>query len=150
MANGSASTGVAELDHALDGLYWGDNVVWVWEVGQIAFQGFFYDAIARLPDRQAAQSQRRAHGLGPPAARRRRGGDAGLPRLIAAISGDRASVHPQGHRARRGGQRAGPVIIGPGRPVLRRGETLLATRRGIDGWRNAGDSDAQCLWVLRD
>jgi len=42
------------------------------------------------------------------------------------------------------------VIVGPGRPVLRRGETLLATRRGIDGWRNAGDSDAQCLWVLRD
>ena len=24
----TASTGVAELDHALGGLYWGDNVVW--------------------------------------------------------------------------------------------------------------------------
>ena len=47
MANESASTGVAELDRALDGLYWGDNVVWVWEVGELAVQGFFYDAIAR-------------------------------------------------------------------------------------------------------
>jgi transcriptional regulator with XRE-family HTH domain len=42
------------------------------------------------------------------------------------------------------------VLIGSGRPVLRRGETLLASRRGIDGWRNVGESDAQCLWVLRD
>jgi transcriptional regulator with XRE-family HTH domain len=47
MANESASTGVAELDRALDGLYWGDNVVWVWEAGELASQGFFYDAIAR-------------------------------------------------------------------------------------------------------
>jgi hypothetical protein len=37
-----------------------------------------------------------------------------------------------------------------GRPVLRRGETLPAIRRGIGGWRNAGGSDAQCLWVPRD
>jgi transcriptional regulator with XRE-family HTH domain len=42
------------------------------------------------------------------------------------------------------------VLLGSGRPVLRRGETLLASRRGIDAWRNVGDSDAQCLWVLRD
>ena len=42
------------------------------------------------------------------------------------------------------------VLLVSGRPVLRRGETLLASRRGIDGWRNVGDSDAQCLWVLRD
>src|SRR5216684_129006 len=42
------------------------------------------------------------------------------------------------------------VLLGSGRPVLRRGETLLATRRGIDAWRNVGESDAQCLWVLRD
>ena len=28
MANESTGTGVAELDRALDGLYWGDNVVW--------------------------------------------------------------------------------------------------------------------------
>ena len=42
------------------------------------------------------------------------------------------------------------VLLGSGRPVLRRGETLLATRRGIDGWRNVGESEAQCLWVLRD
>ena len=42
------------------------------------------------------------------------------------------------------------VLVGSGRPVLRRGETLLASRRGIDAWRNVGDGDAQCLWVLRD
>src|SRR5215831_11306486 len=42
------------------------------------------------------------------------------------------------------------VLLVSGRPVLRRGETLLASRRGIDGWRNMGESDAQCLWVLRD
>jgi len=42
------------------------------------------------------------------------------------------------------------VLLSSGRPVLRRGETLLASRRGIDGWRNMGESDAQCLWVLRD
>jgi hypothetical protein len=65
MANETASTGVAELDRALDGVYRGDNVV-------------------------------------------------------------------------------------PGQPVLRRGERLPAIRRGIDGWGNAGGSDAQCLWVLRD
>jgi transcriptional regulator with XRE-family HTH domain len=42
------------------------------------------------------------------------------------------------------------VLVGSGRPVLRRGETLLASRRRIDGWRNVGDADAHCLWVLRD
>jgi hypothetical protein len=42
------------------------------------------------------------------------------------------------------------VMLVSGRPVLRRGETLLASRRGIDAWRNVGESDAQCLWVLRD
>jgi hypothetical protein len=42
------------------------------------------------------------------------------------------------------------VLLGSGGPILRRGETLLATRRGIDAWRNVGDSDAQCLWVRRD
>jgi transcriptional regulator with XRE-family HTH domain len=47
MANESAGTGVAELDRALDGLYWGDNVVWVWEVGDTSSQGIFYDAIAQ-------------------------------------------------------------------------------------------------------
>ena len=42
------------------------------------------------------------------------------------------------------------ILLSSGRPVLRRGETLLASRRGIDGWRNVGDTDAQCIWVLRD
>jgi len=50
MANDSASTGVAELDRALDGLYWGDNVVWVWESGELSSQGIFYDAIAQCRD----------------------------------------------------------------------------------------------------
>src|ERR1700730_17556729 len=47
MANESAGTGIAELDRALGGLYWGDNVVWVWEGGELSSQGLFYDAIAR-------------------------------------------------------------------------------------------------------
>jgi len=42
------------------------------------------------------------------------------------------------------------VLLSSGRPILRRGETLLASRRGIDGWRNMGEGDAQCLWILRD
>jgi transcriptional regulator with XRE-family HTH domain len=42
------------------------------------------------------------------------------------------------------------VLVGSGRPVLRRSETLLASRRGIDAWRNVGETEAQCLWVLRD
>jgi hypothetical protein len=50
MANETASTGVAELDRALDGLYWGDNVVWVWESGELSSQGLFYDAIAQRHD----------------------------------------------------------------------------------------------------
>src|SRR5499425_3666228 len=49
MANESTGTGVAELDRALDGLYWGDNVVWVWE-GSESHQRMFYDAIARRRD----------------------------------------------------------------------------------------------------
>ena len=49
MANESAGTGVAELDRALDGLYWGDNVVWVWE-GSEPPQQLFYDAIAQRRD----------------------------------------------------------------------------------------------------
>ena len=47
MADDSAGTGLAELDRALGGLYWGDNVVWVWEGGQPSAQALFYDAIAR-------------------------------------------------------------------------------------------------------
>jgi len=31
----------------LGGLYWGDNVVWVWESSELPAQGLFYDAIAR-------------------------------------------------------------------------------------------------------
>src|SRR6202023_1521320 len=45
----STGTGVAELDRALDGLYWGDNVVWVWE-GNEPHQQLFYDAIAQRRD----------------------------------------------------------------------------------------------------
>jgi hypothetical protein len=47
MADDSAGTGLAELDRALGGLYWGDNVVWVWEGGGHTSQGLFYDAIAQ-------------------------------------------------------------------------------------------------------
>jgi hypothetical protein len=50
MADESAGSGVAELDRALGGLYWGDNVVWVWEGGEHPSQELFYDAIARHRD----------------------------------------------------------------------------------------------------
>src|SRR5262249_39592161 len=49
MANESTGTGVAELDQALDGLYWGGNVVWVWE-GSEPHQQLFYAAIAQRRD----------------------------------------------------------------------------------------------------
>src|SRR5580704_19042478 len=49
VANESTGTGVVELDRALDGLYWGDNVVWVWE-GNEPHQQLFYDAIAQRRD----------------------------------------------------------------------------------------------------
>src|SRR6516225_9421842 len=54
MANETAATGVAELDHALGGLYWGDNVVWVWEAGELSSQWLFYDAIAQRREDFAA------------------------------------------------------------------------------------------------
>src|SRR5690348_4080818 len=40
------STGVETLDQALDGLYWGDNVVW--EHGDDAAVAEFYSALCRL------------------------------------------------------------------------------------------------------
>ncbi|MGA8679506.1 MAG: XRE family transcriptional regulator [Acidimicrobiales bacterium] len=42
------------------------------------------------------------------------------------------------------------VTVGQGRPVLRRGEALLAARRPIASWRNLGESEARCFWVLGD
>jgi hypothetical protein len=39
MADESAGTGLAELDRALGGLYWGDNVVWVCDGGEPTSQG---------------------------------------------------------------------------------------------------------------
>jgi transcriptional regulator with XRE-family HTH domain len=42
------------------------------------------------------------------------------------------------------------VLLDSGRPVLRRGETLLAERTAILGWRNVGEADATLFWILRD
>ena len=42
------------------------------------------------------------------------------------------------------------VLLDSGRPVLRRGETLLAERTAILGWRNLGEGDATLFWILRD
>ena len=42
------------------------------------------------------------------------------------------------------------VILATGRPVLRRGETLLADGSAVSGWRNVGDDDAMVFWILRD
>src|SRR5262249_30265487 len=49
MANESTGTGVAALDRALDGLYWGDNAGWVWE-RRAPRQQLFYDASAQRRD----------------------------------------------------------------------------------------------------
>src|SRR3954467_5097474 len=42
------------------------------------------------------------------------------------------------------------VLLDGGRPVLRRGETLLAERSAVLGWRNLGEGDAMLFWILRD
>jgi transcriptional regulator with XRE-family HTH domain len=42
------------------------------------------------------------------------------------------------------------VLLESGRPVLRRGETLLAERTAVLGWRNLGESEATLFWILRD
>jgi transcriptional regulator with XRE-family HTH domain len=42
------------------------------------------------------------------------------------------------------------VLLDSGRPVLRRGETLLAERSAVLGWRNLGEGDAMLFWILRD
>jgi transcriptional regulator with XRE-family HTH domain len=42
------------------------------------------------------------------------------------------------------------VMLDSGRPVLRRGETLLAERSAVLGWRNLGESEATFFWILRD
>ncbi|MEA2179829.1 MAG: hypothetical protein QOG77_3126 [Solirubrobacteraceae bacterium] len=42
------------------------------------------------------------------------------------------------------------VLLDAGRPVLRPGETLLAQRSAIVGWRNLGEDEATLFWVLRD
>jgi transcriptional regulator with XRE-family HTH domain len=42
------------------------------------------------------------------------------------------------------------VVLATGRPVLRRGEALLAERSGISSCRNLSDREAMLFWVLRD
>jgi transcriptional regulator with XRE-family HTH domain len=41
-------------------------------------------------------------------------------------------------------------ILSGGRPVLREGESLLAERSAVTGWRNLGDAEAMLFWILRD
>jgi transcriptional regulator with XRE-family HTH domain len=42
------------------------------------------------------------------------------------------------------------IILGNGRPVLRRGEVLLVESTTVEGWRNLGPSEATLFWILRD
>jgi hypothetical protein len=42
------------------------------------------------------------------------------------------------------------VTVAAGRPVLRRGEVLLAERSGIAACRNLTDQPALLFWILRD
>jgi transcriptional regulator with XRE-family HTH domain len=42
------------------------------------------------------------------------------------------------------------IVLPTGRPVLRRGESLLAERSGISSVRNLADDEAVVFWILRD
>ncbi len=42
------------------------------------------------------------------------------------------------------------VLLASGSPVLRQGETLIADRSGVSGWRNLGDREALAFWILHD
>ena len=42
------------------------------------------------------------------------------------------------------------VVLGTGRPVLRRGEVLLVEATSVEGWRNLGPSEATLFWIVRD
>jgi transcriptional regulator with XRE-family HTH domain len=42
------------------------------------------------------------------------------------------------------------VLLATGGPVLRQGETLIADRSGVAGWRNLTDREAIVFWVLHD
>ena len=108
-------------------------------------------------DQRALAPAERRHGLGNAPA------GSVLPLLDDAEAGMRAylvslprSATVEAPFAHKGAELVGvvsglvQVLLSSGRPILRRGETLLASRRGIDGWRNMGESEAQCLWVLRD
>ena len=42
------------------------------------------------------------------------------------------------------------MLLEAGGPVLRGGETLLAERTAVLGWRNLGEGEATLFWILRD
>jgi transcriptional regulator with XRE-family HTH domain len=42
------------------------------------------------------------------------------------------------------------VVLGNGRPVLRRGEVLLVEATTIERWRNLSPTEATLFWILRD
>ena len=42
------------------------------------------------------------------------------------------------------------VVLATGRPVLRRGETILIEAAVIERWRNLGPSEAMLFWIVRD
>lgn len=42
------------------------------------------------------------------------------------------------------------VVLPTGRPVLRKGEALVAEASGVEGWRNLSDEEALAFWVVRD
>src|SRR6266850_479517 len=100
MANETAATGVAELDRALDGLYWGDNVVWVWEGGAVALARDHRRAgghAGHQPSRPAGGGPAVLRPVAPPAAAVRLAGgavgslgDARRERLLRALLPDAA------------------------------------------------------------
>jgi transcriptional regulator with XRE-family HTH domain len=94
---------------------------------------------------------------------RRRSDARPLPLLDDARAGMRAYLvtlpaHAQGapHIAHKGVELVAvagglvQVLLDAGRPVLRGGETLLAQRSAVLGWRNLGEDEATLFWILRD
>jgi transcriptional regulator with XRE-family HTH domain len=163
------STGVADLDRALDGLYWGDNVVWEPDDSDAATP--FYAAIAGLRERYdysahvsltrpPAQVQAEFPGFevidaragtdlaepGPLLNAIRRRCAEGARNLLLFDPLDRMTERWGGDMARRFFTRCCPMLLEVGAIAywsLSHGEQFESLRRGVE-------DVTQCVIVLRD
>jgi quercetin dioxygenase-like cupin family protein len=78
---------------------------------------------------------------------------AGIRAFVVRIPPGASASPPSGHKGTElvaVGSGLVQVSMGSGRSVLRSGETLLAERTGVTGWRNLSDREAMVFWILRD